>query len=262
MSLTDHTTAAQAAKQETVLTPEERAAAIAHLTDRDTFTARDIAIERAVLSKLRAPVADERAAFEIHQRGTGLNELYLERHAVSGQYMWTATKEAWDTWQARAAMASAPVAGEAQPVAWANEDGDPISDALKQARPDLYGKHYTRPLVYAAPQAGEAVRDADDAARWRWATASDGNADKLCSIVLCHGGYQDKINERADFYRAALSAQPGAQKGCNCATCRPHSVEMRMILCEVCGDKRCPHAADHRNECTGTGAQKEGDSNG
>ncbi|MDH1177974.1 hypothetical protein N5C72_07800 [Achromobacter mucicolens] len=49
---------------------------------------------------------------------------------------------------------------------------------------------------------------------------------------------------------AALSAQPGAQKNCNCATCRPHSVEMRMILCEVCGDKRCPHAADHRNECS------------
>ncbi|CAO3886222.1 hypothetical protein [Achromobacter mucicolens] len=64
----------------------------------------------------------------------------------------------------------------------------------------------------SAHQASKAVRDAEDAARWRWATASDGNADKLCSIVLCHGGYQDKINERADFYRAALSAQPGAQR--------------------------------------------------
>lgn len=59
-----------------------------------------------------------------------------------------------------AMRASAPAAGEAQPVAWANENGDPISDALKQARPDLYGKHYTRPLVYAAPQASEAVRNA------------------------------------------------------------------------------------------------------
>ena len=56
-------------------------------------------------------------------------------------------------------------------------------------------------------------------------------------------------SERTHADRAALSAQPGAQKNCNCATCRPHSVEMRMILCEVCGDKRCPHAADHRNEC-------------
>jgi|GEM_PF-3116526 len=57
----------------------------------------------------------------------------------------------------------------------------------------------------------------------------------------------------------SLSVQPGAQaKECNCATCRPHSVEMRMILCELCGDKRCPHAADHRNVCTGTHLDRQG----
>lgn len=28
-------------------------------------------------------------------------------------------------------------------------------------------------------------------------------------------------------------------------------VEMtRMILCPLCGNKRCPHANDHRNSCT------------
>lgn len=26
----------------------------------------------------------------------------------------------------------------------------------------------------------------------------------------------------------------------------------RMILCAQCGNKRCPHAADHRNACTGS----------
>lgn len=26
----------------------------------------------------------------------------------------------------------------------------------------------------------------------------------------------------------------------------------RMILCVKCGNKRCPHANDHRNECTGS----------
>jgi hypothetical protein len=25
-----------------------------------------------------------------------------------------------------------------------------------------------------------------------------------------------------------------------------------MIVCEKCGNKRCPHANDHRNECTGS----------
>jgi hypothetical protein len=26
----------------------------------------------------------------------------------------------------------------------------------------------------------------------------------------------------------------------------------RMFLCETCGNKRCPHAADHRNACSGS----------
>lgn len=27
---------------------------------------------------------------------------------------------------------------------------------------------------------------------------------------------------------------------------------MKMILCPVCGNKRCPHAADHDLPCTGS----------
>jgi hypothetical protein len=26
----------------------------------------------------------------------------------------------------------------------------------------------------------------------------------------------------------------------------------RMVLCETCGSKRCPHANDHRHACTGS----------
>jgi hypothetical protein len=26
----------------------------------------------------------------------------------------------------------------------------------------------------------------------------------------------------------------------------------RMFVCETCGNKRCPHANDHRNDCTGS----------
>lgn len=28
----------------------------------------------------------------------------------------------------------------------------------------------------------------------------------------------------------------------------------RMILCPTCGNKRCPHATDHRHACTGSNA--------
>ncbi len=27
---------------------------------------------------------------------------------------------------------------------------------------------------------------------------------------------------------------------------------LHMILCPTCGNKRCPHATDHRNACTGS----------
>lgn len=29
---------------------------------------------------------------------------------------------------------------------------------------------------------------------------------------------------------------------------------VRLIVCPVCGNKRCPHANDHRNACTNSNA--------
>lgn len=38
---------------------------------------------------------------------------------------------------------------------------------------------------------------------------------------------------------------------CWCETCRPNTLtDMRMVVCPDCGNKRCPHATDHRNACT------------
>jgi hypothetical protein len=38
---------------------------------------------------------------------------------------------------------------------------------------------------------------------------------------------------------------------CGCEACQPNtSLGMRMILCATCGNKRCPHATDHRHACT------------
>lgn len=47
---------------------------------------------------------------------------------------------------------------------------------------------------------------------------------------------------------------------CDCEACKPQGSPFtddwttRMILCAVCGNKRCPHATDHRNACTGSNA--------
>ncbi|HIC8898354.1 hypothetical protein LWT81_16575 [Enterobacter hormaechei] len=40
---------------------------------------------------------------------------------------------------------------------------------------------------------------------------------------------------------------------CWCRTCRPITLtDMRFVVCPDCGNKRCPHANDHRNSCTGS----------
>jgi len=30
-----------------------------------------------------------------------------------------------------------------------------------------------------------------------------------------------------------------------------------MVICPICGNKRCPHAENHRNECTGTKEEQD-----
>ncbi|MCM7668181.1 hypothetical protein M8S60_00695 [Enterobacter asburiae] len=49
--------------------------------------------------------------------------------------------------------------------------------------------------------------------------------------------------------------------GCSCRTCRPVTMtDMRFVVCPDCGNKRCPHANDHRNACTGSNEPgQEGD---
>lgn len=40
---------------------------------------------------------------------------------------------------------------------------------------------------------------------------------------------------------------------CWCRTCRPVTVtDMRFVVCPDCGNKRCPRANDHRNDCSGS----------
>ena len=225
------------------------------------------AVESALLSKLRAPVADERAAnphigypdlADAWQRGfdertpgwSGLPRDIFDATYQEGK-------------RARAALACAPVAGEARmPPGYRVKVIEGHGYRITPPTGGCWVAHSDTPAgdlisaLLAAPQASEAVRDADH---------------PVFAFLLGEGPLHGvHFGERAPgavgkwwwrkYLRAALSAQPGAQKGCNCAKCRPHSVEMRMILCEVCGDKRCPHAADHRNECVGTGAQKKGGS--
>lgn len=65
---------------------------------------------------------------------------------------------------------------------------------------------------------------------------------------------------RMDVYLAAPAVQAEQLSGnaeqvtkCWCHTCRPVTMtDMRFVVCPDCGHKRCPHANDHRNACTGS----------
>jgi hypothetical protein len=54
-----------------------------------------------------------------------------------------------------------------------------------------------------------------------------------------------------DFYELT-NTKPLSEDRCNCLTCQKDENRLfwGMTLCSKCGNKRCPHANDHRNECT------------
>ena len=45
-----------------------------------------------------------------------------------------------------------------------------------------------------------------------------------------------------------------ARLACLCRACYGGELPLMMIVCATCGNKRCPHATDHRNSCTASNA--------
>jgi hypothetical protein len=113
-------------------------------------------------------------------------------------------------------LAAAPLAGQAQDQRQVREDSQGLVDSGRlspedaaQAPPELSMSMFANRADY---EAAKAVQEQEkDAARYRWATDLDDNAEKLYSVVMCSAGDQAKINERIDAYRsdAALSQSAG-----------------------------------------------------
>lgn len=175
---------------------------------------------RAMLSKLRAPVADERAAFEWWASDEGEYPASVERDG-NGNYKLAQIQAHWDAWQARAALASAPVAGE-QIIAWDVQDtglgrryttyNPKIAEDLMNLGEDV------RPLVYAsalppanaaplasAPVAGEAKPDRITSRRPSGVLSMDGaslhiHPDGSGKIIVAEGDFtlEDDRDEGPD----------------------------------------------------------------
>jgi hypothetical protein len=66
-------------------------------------------------------------------------------------------------------------------------------------------------------------------------------------------GFDDTCLDTIKRVQRVLVAPDDAKPDCSCEACRPLTMtDMRMVLCETCGNKRCPHATNHRNACTGS----------
>ncbi|HFY9996504.1 TPA: hypothetical protein ACIIU4_004637 [Citrobacter freundii] len=67
--------------------------------------------------------------------------------------------------------------------------------------------------------------------------------------------YSDGYRVGWNSCRAAMlqAGNSPATPDCSCRTCRPVTfTDSRFVVCHECGNKRCPHANDHRNACTGS----------
>lgn len=67
------------------------------------------------------------------------------------------------------------------------------------------------------------------------------------------GGWSCQEYVELGRFQEAVSGNSPVIPGCSCLTCRPLTFsDSRFVVCPECGNKRCPHANDHRNACTGS----------
>lgn len=181
-------------------------------------------------------------------------ELEEERDAVPG-----AVNE--DALMALAAMKLALASLEAEAVAYVMADDLKDSSIISTPAYRDLGEAMERTVgdvvaLFTAPPAPVAVPDGLLDAFDKYARQFTYNN---------HPAKPEMFPERYPFfeagYRAAmlLCADPDFRENaetstkCWCHTCRPVTIsDMRFVVCPECGNKRCPHANDHRNACTGS----------
>ncbi|HBL5329990.1 TPA: hypothetical protein LR339_001762 [Enterobacter hormaechei] len=198
-------------------------------------------------------------------------ELEEERDATPG-----AVNE--DAARAMEAMKIALASLEADVVAWTDEQE--LRDVEKYGCGYLFTANPVTPnadphrviKLYAAPPVPVSVPD----------EATPDNIQMLASTFApCGVTYQwdrDECNAAADSWNACRAAMlQGADPDfreisnsstkhfrenaetstkCWCRTCRPVTfADSHFVVCPECGNKRCPHANDHRHACTGSNEQ-------
>ncbi|MEG5846566.1 hypothetical protein UXO32_16755 [Enterobacter hormaechei] len=144
-----------------------------------------------------------------------------------------------------AALRIALASLEAEPVAWLLSGGGAKNNVSFDS-----GNAYADPLrevtpLYTAPPAPVSV---PDEVCWEDVPEEITEDDMALASAWAHGFNQC----RAAMLQGADGNSP-VIPDCSCRTCRPVTFsDSRFVVCPECGNKRCPHANDHRNACSGS----------
>lgn len=208
------------------------------------------AVAEDAAAKLRAPVADER------DRNATISKVVGLCNRIPGATTWNAAEFMYDEMHRRAALASAPVAGEAQPT-----DDEIIDMAVEPLGIDYdrmpYGVVlFARALLsrYAAPQASaENVRNA----------ALEEAAQAAYNALF-------PTNDRSDWTELAESAAYHAKYACQCIRalktqadkdgpwCCERGEAQGVKVCQECAEISAGYQASMRGDKDG-GQQRAGD---
>lgn len=112
------------------------------------------------------------------------------------------------------------------------------------------------PLVAPSGTSGTESRVCQDiAARQSLGIAKYGQTVEQNQLTLrewLQHAYQECLDQ-AVYLRRAIELIDASE--CTCESClraRGDSARWMMVVCSICGNKRCPHAANHKNACTGS----------
>lgn len=141
----------------------------------------------------------------------------------------------WSGWSCQALYAD-PLA----PVSVPDDVSGPLAHAYKELTPTFMRNHidvFERYGIYPDGSAGiQAMR-----------IALDGMNRRAAMLQGAEPDFREISNSSTKHFRE--NAETSTK--CWCHACRPVTFsDSRLVVCPECGNKRCPHANDHRNACT------------
>lgn len=78
-----------------------------------------------------------------------------------------------------------------------------------------------------------------------------GTVTEISELDTAKNGYILLVQDAKPNFK--LTGNSPVIPDCWCRTCRPVTMnDMRFVVCPECGNKRCPHANDHRYACSGS----------